>query len=297
MQNLRNMRYAFLTLMALAVLFAACNKDLLPSEAKFGFSSLSAGEEYQIYLDGEYIGHLGSDNNGVSNMCSATYFISQRMENGSHSVSIAHGLDFETADIIGTGVFSVSDDECYSFDLTTIIGNTGGNGGTGGGGTGGGSNETLDLQFKVEGTEGSFQYDCILPVTIKLYKKNNGSPTVSLVQWGDPSTLCGGPFMQVVDPSWDATYYGMQTIYMASDSPVACGAFGVASFPNLPIGTYVYKYESSACGVVSGQSRKLFTGSGYFNVTSSNVQNDCVTQTLFYSPNSDEWDWLFDNCL
>lgn len=129
-------KVVFLSL--LAMVFLGCNKNngLLPSEAKFGFSTLASGEEFQIYLDGEYIGHLANDNNGSSNMCGATYFISQRMENGSHSVSIKD----MSGNTSGTGSFSVSDDECFSFDLTNIIGNStgGGAGGTGGiGGTGG----------------------------------------------------------------------------------------------------------------------------------------------------------------
>ena len=160
-----------------------------------------------------------------------------------------------------------------------------------------GGSSSATVQFHLQATYSNRPLECLLPLTIKVYKV----PTITGVnycQYGSSECSCGASFLNNIPSSSQPQSYGTGSINIAANSP-GCGASGVASY-TLPVGNYMYRWESTVCCNQGGWNKKCFGYNGSFFVSTSDTQQSCKTIQVYMpnlaSTNSAGLDWINDNC-
>lgn len=163
-----------------------------------------------------------------------------------------------------------------------------------------GGSSTATVQFFLRGTYSGRSLQCLLPLTIKVYKVQSATG-FNYCEYGSSACECGSSFFNFLPSGIQSESYGTQIINIAEGTglnPPACGASGVASY-QLPPGNYVYRWESSVCCNSGGWNKKCFGSDANFTVTNSDTQQSCKRIEVYMpilSSNSAGLNWIQDNC-
>lgn len=160
-----------------------------------------------------------------------------------------------------------------------------------------GGSSSATVQFHLQGTYSGRSLQCLLPLTIKVYKVPSITG-VNYCQYGSSQCSCGASFFNNIPSSSQPQSYGTQSINIADSSP-ACGASGVASF-TLPVGNYMYRWESTVCCNDGGWNKKCFGYNGSFTVSNSDTQQACKSIQVYMpnlaTGNTAGLSWIQNNC-